>query len=113
MTDKDKFQPTAGAAESDARDIGPDNGRRPDFATPIDEGAGAVGSAGGYSGQEYDAPGQERWRHEQERRNVDPSGEVDGSGVGAGGGDAGEDFDVATPGGAEPGALAAGRNAGE
>lgn len=87
---------------SETRDIGPDNGRRPPFATPIRDGLGEVGTGEGYSGQEYDGAGQERWREEQQRRNLPADGGVLGSGVGAGGGDPGEDFDIATPGGAVP-----------
>lgn len=87
---------------AEALDIGPDNGRRPPFATPIQRGLGTVGTGSGYSGQEYDAAGQDEWRAEQERRNLPADGEVRGSGAGAGGGDPGEDFDIATPGGATP-----------
>lgn len=89
----------------DERDIGPDNGRRPRFATPIRKGLGKVGTGEGYSGQEYDGAGQEKWRAAQERRNLPADGEVRGSGIGAGGGDPSEDFDIATPGGAAPGGI--------
>lgn len=77
-------------------DIGPDNGVRPRDATPIDTGPGAVGTGGGYSGQEYDSKGQADWRAEQERRNVPADGIARGSGS------PGEDFDTATPGGGDP-----------
>lgn len=86
----------------DTPDIPPDNGERPRFATPIDEHAGHVGSGTGYSGQEYDSEGQAVWRAEQEKRNLPKDGGVSGSGIGAGGGQAGEDFDIDSPGGAEP-----------
>lgn len=89
-------------ADVETRDIGPDNGQRPPFATPIREGRGRIGTGSGYSGQEYDSAGQEQWRAEQERRNLPADGEVRGSGAGAGGGGPGEDFDVDTPGGAAP-----------
>ncbi|WP_260596665.1 hypothetical protein [Sphingomonas endolithica] len=83
-------------------DIPPENGKRPSFRKPIDERLGAVGTGGGYSGQEYDSEGQEAWRAEQDRRKGDPDGAVDGSGVGAGGGP-GEDFDSdAQAGGEQP-----------
>lgn len=71
-----------------APDILPENGHRPSFSKPIDERLGAIGTGGGYSGQEYDSDGQAEWRAEQDRRK----GAADGSGIGAGGGP-GEDFD--------------------
>jgi hypothetical protein len=87
---------------NDDRDIEPDNGHRPPFAKPMDEGRGKVGTGEGYSGQEYDSAGQAEWRAEQTRTNVSEDGVARGSGAGAGGGHAGEDFDVDTPGGARP-----------
>lgn len=86
---------------SDRRDIGPDNGRKPPYERPS-EGRGDVGAGEGYSGQEYDGAGQAAWRERQQRSAVPEDGTVIGSGVGAGGGDAGEDFDAATPGGGGP-----------
>ena len=78
---------------NDDRDIGPDNGHRPPFAKPIDEGRGDVGTGDGYSGQEYDSDGQAAWRAEQAGANLAPDGIARGSGAGAGGGHRGEDFD--------------------
>ncbi len=88
--------------QDDDRDIPPDNGKRPKFATPIDERLNDVGTGSGYSGQEYDSAGQAEWRAEQERKSLPPGSGVSGSGIGAGGGQAGEDYDPDTPGGAEP-----------
>jgi len=93
--------PAASKTSTDT-DIGPDNGVRPSFATPIDERLGEIGTGDGYSGQEYDSAGQAEWRAEQERRNASADGVVRGSGAGAAGGNPGEDFDVATTGGADP-----------
>ncbi|MEN2786477.1 hypothetical protein ACFOKI_05580 [Sphingomonas qilianensis] len=76
----------------EAPDVGPDNGKRPAFAKPIDTGLGAIGTGGGYSGQEYDSAGQEDWRRRQDALAVDPGGKVEGSGAGAGGAP-GEDYD--------------------
>ena len=90
----------------EGRDIPPDNGRRPTFSTPIKKGIGKVGTSKGYSGQEYDSTGQSEWRLEQERRNLPGNGGVAGSGIGAGGGQVGEDYDVDSPAGAEPGGAA-------
>ena len=84
-----------------ARDIPPDNGQRPPFAQPIDQGLGDIGTKGGYSGQEYDAAGQDAWRAAEERKTVDPGGAVHGSGAGAGGGP-GEDYDSDTANGTKP-----------
>ena len=83
----------------DDRDIGPDNGRRPPFAKPVDEDTGAVGTGTGYSGQEYDSKGQAEWRAEQSRADLPHDGVARGSGAGAGGGHAGEDFDDDAAGG--------------
>lgn len=94
------------------RDIPPDTGERPAFATPIDERLKDVGTGGGYSGQEYDGDGQAEWRAEQERRNLPGNGGVSGSGIGAGGGQAGEDYDPDTPGGAEPDGPQSGEGSG-
>lgn len=57
-----------------------------------------VGSGGGYSGQEYDQPGQKAWRDADGERRLPTDGVV-GSGVGAGGGAEGEDFDSDAAGG--------------
>ncbi|KQS04000.1 hypothetical protein ASG11_06830 [Sphingomonas sp. Leaf357] len=86
----------------DDRDIPPDNGERPTFSTSIRKGLGDVGTGDGYSGQEYDSAGQSAWRAEQQRRNLPKNGGVAGSGIGAGGGQKGEDYDVDSPAGAEP-----------
>jgi hypothetical protein len=85
----------------EAPDIGPDNGKRPPFAKPIDTGRGAIGTGTGYSGQEYDSAGQDDWRRRQEALAVDPGGKVEGSGAGAGG-ETGEDFDDDSANGAAP-----------
>lgn len=90
----------------DRRDIPPDNGKKPTFSTSIMKGVGEVGTGKGYSGQEYDSTGQSAWRAEQERRNLPGNGGVAGSGIGAGGGQVGEDYDVDSSAGAEPGCAA-------
>ena len=90
----------------DERDIPPDNGKRPTFSTPIKKGVGKVGTGKGYSGHEYDSTAQSEWRAEQERRSLPGNGGVAGSGIGAGGGQVGEDYDVDSPSGAEPGGAA-------
>ena len=87
---------------SDQRDIGPDNGKLPPYEEPLDTGPATVGAGEGYSGEEYDAAGQEAWRKRQERHAVPEDGTVIGSGAGAGSGDVGEDFDVDRAGGARP-----------
>ena len=100
----------------DDRDIGPDNGQRPPFAKPIDEGRGAVGTGGGYSGQEYDLKGQAEWRAEQTRANMAEDGVARGSGAGAGRRPRGRGFRQRRPGrlarGEGPGGSAAGRDHG-
>lgn len=74
--------------------IPPESGKRPDFARPTDAGATKdIGTGGGYSGQEYDSPGQAEWRKEQQRHALRADGEARGSGSGAGGGNPGEDYD--------------------
>ena len=65
---------------NDDRDIGPDNGHRPPFAKPIDEGRGDVGTGDGYSGQEYDSEGQQEWREADLAKQVSPDGLAHGSG---------------------------------
>ena len=97
-----RANPPAASKTSPDTDIGPDNGVRPSFSTPIDERLGKIGTGDGYSGQEYDSAGQAEWRAEQKRRNAPADGVARGSGAGAGGGNPGEDFDVDTPGGADP-----------
>jgi hypothetical protein len=67
---------------------------------PLADDVGEIGTGEGYSGQEYDSAGQAAWRVEQTRHNVPADGVVRGSGVGAGGGNPGEDFDIDTPAGA-------------
>ena len=92
----------AGDDERGTPDMPSENGKRPTFRKPIDERLGAIGTGGGYSGQEYDSAGQDAWRRTHERQNVDASGAVHGTGVGAGGAP-GEDFDDDTAnGGAAP-----------
>ena len=87
--------------EDKGADIGPDNGKRPPFAKPIDTGRGEVGTGAGYSGQEYDSAGQDDWRRRQDQLAVDAGGKVEGSGAGAGG-ETGEDFDDDSANGATP-----------
>ncbi|MDO7841935.1 hypothetical protein [Sphingomonas immobilis] len=82
------------------KDIGPDIGVRAPMNAPADDDIGAIGTGSGYSGQEFDSAGQAAWRAGQQRRAVPADGKVSDSGAGAGGGNPGEDFDVATPGGA-------------
>lgn len=53
--------------------------------------AAAIGTGGGYSGQEYDSAGQAEWRAEQQRHALPADGAVHGSGSGTGGGNPGED----------------------
>jgi hypothetical protein len=83
-----------------ARDLPPEAGKRPVFARPVDRDAGeAIGTGPGYSGQEYDAPGQAEWCAEQAKRAMPQDGAVHGSGTGAGGGAPGEDYDSDSAGG--------------
>ncbi|TPG42726.1 hypothetical protein EAH79_02335 [Sphingomonas koreensis] len=80
-------------SSSDGQDIPADNGRRPPYIRPAPP-TGKVGTGDGYSGQEYDSEGQALWRERDHARSVPKDGEVTGSGVGAGGGETGEDFDL-------------------
>lgn len=77
-------------------DLPIDTGKRPDFAGPA-PGLGAVGTGKGYSGQEYDAPGQAEWRAGQAGRTASPDGAVHGSGAGQGTGGKGEELDNDPP----------------
>lgn len=72
--------------EDPSGDIGPENGKRPPFATPIEQAGtdGKIGTGTGYSGQEYDSDGQAAWRAEQERHAVARDGALHGSGAGTG-----------------------------
>jgi hypothetical protein len=75
-------------------------GERPAFARPVDASAGReIGTDDTYSGQEYDSAGQAEWRAEQSRHALPADGIVRGSGVGAGGGSPGEDYDSDSAGG--------------
>jgi hypothetical protein len=81
------------------KDIPPEAGKRPPFATSLGRDAEAIGSGTGYSGQEYDSAGQAEWRAEQAKRSMPADGAVHGSGAGAGGGVPGEDYDDDSAGG--------------
>lgn len=58
----------------------------------------AAGTGPGYSGQEYDQPGQQAWRDADGKERLPPDGAV-GSGSGAGGGAKDEDPDPDAAGG--------------
>jgi len=77
---------------TDNRDLPEDTGKAPPFAKPEPK-LGEVGTTGGYSGQEYDAPGQAEWRDGDRQLGVSPDGEAHGSGS------PGEEFERNTPGG--------------
>ncbi|HVI97444.1 MAG TPA: hypothetical protein VM657_00080 [Sphingomonas sp.] len=82
----------------DTEDIPPDAGKR----SPImarEPPLGEIGSGPGYSGQEYDSAGQAEWRAREQARSVPRDGTVEGSGIGAGGGQEGEDYDLDDAGG--------------
>ncbi len=82
----------------DSKDIPPEAGRRPPYMKP-EPPLGEIGSGKGYSGQEYDGAGQAEWREREQERGVPRDGIVQGSGVGAGGGQEGEDYDLDDAGG--------------
>lgn len=85
MTDKQNY-----------KDLPPEAGVKPRYTEPNPP-PGEVGAHGHYSGQEYDAPGQAEWRRKADRSP--PPGELSGSGIGAGGGQDGEDYDSDPQGG--------------
>jgi hypothetical protein len=81
------------------KDLPPDNGLRSPGTRPDDTPTpDAAGTGPGYSGQEYDQPGQRAWREADDERRLPVDGVI-GSGVGAGGGAAGEDLDEDAAGG--------------
>lgn len=80
-------------------DLPPDNGVRSPGTRPDNTPAPkSVGTGAGYSGQEYDQPGQRAWRDADGAKRLPADGVV-GSGVGAGGGSPGEDLDEDAAGG--------------
>lgn len=76
------------------RDLSSDNGTAPPFRHP-EPPLGEIGSKGGYSGQEYDSPGQAEWREGERRLGISPDGEAHGTGS------PGEEIDPETAGSAE------------
>ena len=84
--------------KNSGKDIPPEAGKKPPYEKP-EPPLGDVGSGEGYSGQEYDGAEQAEWRDRDRARSVPRDGKVEGAGVGAGGGKAGEDYDLDDAGG--------------